>query len=197
MERAHPARAAVSPGLGDALPLAGQFANLAAPSGDRSGSRGAGGQRPARLKGAAAFSAAENQTAVGVPTASDPDDQDSVRFALSGVAKVGRTVTADAWVIRDQDGLTNVSYRCQRIRVAESESEIAGATEAGCIATSEDEGLQLKVRVEFTDDGGNAEALTSAPTGESATPKAAELERAVLTTLYHSTDGPAWTDHDN
>ena len=46
------------------------------------------------------------------------------------------------------------------------DSDIAGATDATYVLTSEDQGKTILVRVSFTDDGGNAETRTSPPTTE-------------------------------
>ena len=84
---------------------------------------------------------------------------------ISGRAQEGRTLTADTDSIRDADGLTEVAYSYQWLRVSDSNDEvIARATNMSYGVTATDVGSQLKVRVNFTDDAGNPESLTSAPT---------------------------------
>ena len=85
--------------------------------------------------------------------------------AITGSAQVGRRVDADTTGIMDADGLTNVSYTYQWIRVAGgTESDIAGETSSTYTLVADDEGKTIKVTVTFTDDDGNPETLTSAPT---------------------------------
>ena len=78
---------------------------------------------------------------------------------------MGESLTADTSGIADAEGLDNVSYSYQWIRNDGSTgADIAGATGATYTVTSNDEGKTVRVRVSFTDDGGNEETLTSAPT---------------------------------
>ncbi len=85
---------------------------------------------------------------------------------LSGTARVGETLTADISGIMDPDGLTNVTYIYQWVRVDGSdEIDIAGATSNTYTLTAADEGKQVKVRVRFTDDKGTDEAVVSDSTG--------------------------------
>ena len=93
-----------------------------------------------------------NNSATGAPT-------------IRGSARVGRTLTARTSSIRDADGLTGVTYSYQWLRVSGGlATVIAGATSASYGLTTNDVGDQLKVRVDFTDDAGNLECLTSAAT---------------------------------
>ena len=80
---------------------------------------------------------------------------------ISGRAQVGHTLTADTSGIGDADGLTNVSYAYQWLA---DDTEIDGATSSTYALQSSDNGKAIKVRVNFTDDAGNAETLTSAGT---------------------------------
>ena len=89
-----------------------------------------------------------NSPATGAPT-------------ISGTAQVGETLTADTSGIADADGLSNVQYDYQWLA---DDSDITGATNATYTPVAADEGKAVKVRVSFTDDGGNAESLTSAAT---------------------------------
>ena len=94
-----------------------------------------------------------NQAATGTPV-------------ITGTARVGETLTAGAGDIADADGLTGVSYSWQWVRVESdgTEADISGATSATYTPVAADVGRTLKVRASFTDDAGNAEALTSAAT---------------------------------
>ena len=88
-----------------------------------------------------------NNPPTGVPT-------------ITGTPQVGRTLTADTSGIGDADGLGTFAY--QWIRGAAA--NIAGATGSTYRAVAADIGHTLKVRVSWTDGGGTAESLTSAPT---------------------------------
>ena len=93
-----------------------------------------------------------NSPATGLPT-------------ISGTAQVGETLAADTEDIDDEDGLDNVTYSHQWIRVDDgSESDISGATGSSYTLASADEGKTIKLRVTFTDDAKNEETLTSEPT---------------------------------
>ena len=94
----------------------------------------------------------ENSPATGSPT-------------ISGPAQVGQTLTASTTGITDTDGLTNASYSYQWIaNDVSSDSVIADATASTYTLADEDAGKTVKVKVTFTDDGGNEETLTSAVT---------------------------------
>ena len=84
---------------------------------------------------------------------------------VSGTAQVGQTLTADTTGITDADGLTNVTYGYQWVRVdGDTATDIAGATGAMYTLVDADEGKTIRVRVSFTDDRDHAEELTSAET---------------------------------
>ena len=100
----------------------------------------------------AAVSAAANNLATGAPT-------------ITGTAQVGQTLTAGTTAIMDADGLNNVSYTYQWIRVdGGTETNISGATASTHTLVAADQGTTIKVKVSFTDDASNAETLTSAAT---------------------------------
>ena len=81
---------------------------------------------------------------------------------ISGTIEVGETLTADTSRIADGDGLTNVSYTYQWVRVdGSNETNIAGATESTYTLVAADEGKGIRVRVSFGDDAGNSETLAS------------------------------------
>ena len=90
------------------------------------------------------------------------DNQDPTGAPIiTGTAQVGQTLTADTSGISDTDGLTEVAYSYQWLA---DDAEIDGATSSTYKIREEDEGKAIKVRVDFTDDKGNAASLTSAPT---------------------------------
>ena len=94
-----------------------------------------------------------NSPATGAPT-------------ITGTAKVGETLTAETAPIAGADGLTGATFAYQWLsNDGVADSDIAGATGASYTLADADEGRTVKVRVAFTDDAGNHEALTSAATG--------------------------------
>ena len=85
---------------------------------------------------------------------------------VSGTARVGQRVTASTSAISDADGLQNATFTFQWIRNdGSADTDIPGATGSSHTLADADLGKTVKVRVSFTDDAGNDEALTSAPTG--------------------------------
>ena len=95
-----------------------------------------------------------NTQATGLPT-------------IDGEARVGRTLTADtSGITDDTDGLDNAVFTYQWVRSeGNGDTYITEATGDTYTLVAEDEGQTIKVRVSFTDDAGNAESLTSDPTG--------------------------------
>ena len=95
----------------------------------------------------------ENNPAMGAPT-------------ITGTAEVRQTLTAATSAIMDVDGLTNVSYTYQWIRVATdtTETNIGSATASTYTLVTDDLGTTIKVKVGFTDDASNPETLTSEAT---------------------------------
>ena len=96
---------------------------------------------------------AANTPALGAPT-------------ITGTPTVGQTLTAVTSAIMDANGLNNVSYTYQWIRVATdtTETNIAMATANTYTLVTDDLGTTIKVKVSFTDDASNAETLTSVAT---------------------------------
>ena len=99
-----------------------------------------------------------NSPATGAPT-------------IRGTTQVGETLTADISGIADADGLDNVSFSYQWL--SSRDTAISGATGETYTLVSTDLGKIIKVKATFTDDAGNPETRTSAPTG-------AVLEEPVL-----------------
>ena len=90
----------------------------------------------------------DNSPATGAPT-------------ISGTAQVGETLTANTSGVADGDGLSNVQYEYQWLA---DDADISGATNATYTLTDSEESKAITVRVSFTDDADNGEALTSAAT---------------------------------
>ena len=104
----------------------------------------------------------ESLTSVATETvAAKPNTAPTGLPTISGTPQVDQTLTADTSPIDDEDGLTNVSYRYQWIAGG---SDIDGATGSSYTLTSSEQGQTVQVRVSFTDDRDNAEALTSIAT---------------------------------
>ena len=101
-----------------------------------------------QVKEGAVTAAKANSPATGAPT-------------ISGTPKVGETLTADMSGITDEDGLDDVSYSYQWLALA---SDIAGATGSSYLLSTGEQGQTIQVKVNFTDDAGNQESLTSAAT---------------------------------
>ena len=95
-----------------------------------------------------AVAAAPNNPATGAPT-------------ISGTAQVGETLMADTSGIADEDGVDNASFSYQWLA---DDTDMSGATDSTYTLADTDEGKAIKVRVSFTDDGGNEEELTSEAT---------------------------------
>ena len=116
-----------------------------------------------RAGGAAEYASVRASLSV---TVTDDDAKATGAPTITGIAEVGEELTANTSGIADADGLNNVSYVYQWVRVASGggESDIPGATSDGYTTTVGDVGDAFKLRVTFTDDKGNPESLTSAPT---------------------------------
>ena len=85
--------------------------------------------------------------------------------AISGTVQAGETLTADTSGITDEDGLDDAVFSHQSIASDGSAgSDIQDATGSTYTLAVGDEGKTIKVKVTFTDDGGNEETLTSAAT---------------------------------
>ena len=94
-----------------------------------------------------------NSPATGLPT-------------ISGTAQVGETLTAGITGIADADGLSGESFTYQWVSGdGTTDTDIENATGSTYKLVDADQGKAIKVRVTFTDGGGNEETLTSAPTG--------------------------------
>ena len=100
----------------------------------------------------AAVAARPNTPATGIPT-------------ISGPARVGETLTLETSGVADENGLENVAFSYQWVSSdGPTDTDIQEATTATYTLVADDIGKTIKVRVSFTDDAGNEERLTSAPT---------------------------------
>ena len=96
-----------------------------------------------------AVAAIPNSAATGAPT-------------ISGTAQVGQILTASTSGISDSNGLANAIFTYQWIANDGTEdTDIQDATGSAYTVGADDEGKTIKVRVSFTDDGGNQETRTS------------------------------------
>ena len=91
---------------------------------------------------------ASNTPATGAPT-------------ITGTVRVGETLTANTTDISDSDGLNKATFTYQWLA---DDADITDATGSTYTLVAADEGKTVKVRITFTDDAGNDESLTSAPT---------------------------------
>ena len=84
--------------------------------------------------------------------------------SISGTATVGQVLTATTGTIADADGLPS-SFTYQWVRVdadgTSNEEDITGANSSTYTLDDDDEGKKIKVKVSFTDNGGNSEMRTS------------------------------------
>ena len=131
-----------------------------------------------------------NTPATGVPS-------------ITGKPYVGVELTAAVDAISDADGTTNADgsltgYTYQWIRVdsdgVSNATEIGSATGTSYTLTTDDEGKQIKFRVDFTDDREYAESVTSAGYPANGTIGPRQSDDATLSALAISeTDGTAIT----
>ena len=104
-------------------------------------------------------------SAVTVAVAAIPNSAATGAPTISGTAQVGQTLTASTSGISDSNGLANAIFTHQWIANDGTEdTDIQNATGSTYILATADEGQTIKVRVSFTDDGGNQETRTSAVT---------------------------------
>ena len=88
----------------------------------------------------------------------DTNNQATGAPTIDGTAQVDQTLTAVTTAIADLDGLDNVSYSYQWIRVdGTTDTDIENATASTYTLVSADVGKPIKATVSFTDDAGNEE----------------------------------------
>ena len=94
------------------------------------------------------------QTPVNSPATGEP--------TISGIPRVGETLTAAQGDIADTNGLTTATFTYQWIRVRSgNESDITNATGTTYLLTADDLDRRIRVRASFTDDNGYSESRTS------------------------------------
>ena len=108
-----------------------------------------------------------------------PDDEPANTPAtgspgIDGSPVVGQTLTATTSDIGDDDGIVDAAFNYQWLA---GDAVIEGAATSTYTVAAGDVGKTLKVRVTFTDDVGNEESLTSAPT--------AAVTQPLLTAAIH------------
>ncbi len=86
----------------------------------------------------------------GLPTGS---------VTISGVATEGEVLTADTSTLADEDGVGLLSYQWSRDAIY-----VDGATSSTYTLTQGDVGAHISVRIDYTDNAGTAESLTSVQT---------------------------------
>ena len=121
--------------------------------------------------------------------------------SIEGTVQVGQTLTTNTSGIADEDGLDDVEFSYQWVRVNEdaTETEIANATGATYRLANADAEKTIRVRIDFVDDAGNEESLTSSPTATvtEATALSADATISALTLsgVYFGTFEPAVTSY--
>ena len=104
------------------------------------------------LDSVATATVAPNNTPMGLPE-------------ISGTAQVDQTLTVQTSSISDADGLERVRYTYQwTANAGTGDVDIPNATGPSHTLSDANQGQTIRVRVTFTDDRGNSETLTSAPT---------------------------------
>ena len=125
--------------------------------------------------------------------------------AITGTAQAGQALTADASLIMDTDGLTDVDFTYQWLRVdadgMSNPADITDATAATYSLTAADAGKKVKVKVSFTDELSGEETRTSAAYPSSGTVTAASttapalLSVTVTSTPHKTTDTYGAREH--
>ena len=130
---------------------------------------------------AAAPEPAANSPATGAPT-------------ITGTAQVGETLTVDRSSIGDEDGLENAAFS---YRWLADGTAISGASANAYTPVEADEGKAITVQVNFTDDAGNDETLTSAATAAVAAAQPTEppaQPTGLIATATHDSATLTWND---
>ena len=102
---------------------------------------------------------AESLTSNPTAAVANVNDAPTGLPTISGIATEDQTLTANTGAIVDVDGLGAFNYQWTRNGV-----DIGGATGNTYTLGDADAGQLIRVRVTYTDGGGTAESLTSAPT---------------------------------
>ena len=102
-------------------------------------------------------------TALSTPASAAAGDATGAPV-ITGNPQVAQVLTADTFSVDDPDGISGATFTYQWVQVASdsTETNISGATGSAYRLKAADSGKTVKVTVSFTDDAGNAEAVTSA-----------------------------------
>ncbi len=137
----------------------------------------------------------ESLTSAGTAAVeASPNHPPSGWLELFGMAEVGQKLRvvglSRGWrrTVSDANGLTYATFNYQWLRDDETtEVEIPNATGQSYTLTDADEGKRIKVRLSFTDDGGNVETLTSIETNAvTAMPTTSDLAAPTAPTVGRS-----------
>ena len=116
-----------------------------------------------------ANNAPESLTSEATLTVTNVNDNPTGSVTINGTVREDQTLTAETTALQDADGLPvdaeGYRYQWQSNTDANGAFEpIAGATSQSYTLGDEDVGREVQVIVSYTDDGGEVETLTSAPT---------------------------------
>ena len=120
---------------------------------------------------------------------------------ITGQATVGQELAVDVTGIEDEDGLHDIEYTYQWVRVdadgTSNEEDITDATAATYTLTDDDLGKKVKIEVSFADDFGSDEQRTSAPTDTvtavAMTTPGVTVSTTALTVTEEDTTGDSYT----
>ena len=120
---------------------------------------------------------------------------------ITGPATVGQELAVDVTGIEDEDGLHDIEYTYQWVRVdadgTSNEEDITDATAATYTLTDDDLGKKVKIEVSFADDFGSDEQRTSAPTDTvtavAMTTPGVTVSTTALTVTEEDTTGDSYT----
>ena len=130
-----------------------------------------------------------NTMEITVQPVDDPATGDPV---ITGTAQVGETLRVDTSAIEDPDGLSNVQFDYQWIRVdGDNETDIPGAYEISYQPVTLDAGKSLKVRVSFFDDESGSESRSSAEIPVAA-PRVASIEFGTPAQMRTNANSLTW-----
>ena len=120
---------------------------------------------------------------------------------ITGTATVGQELAVDVTGIEDEDGLHDIEYTYQWVRVdadgTSAEEDITDATADTYTLTDDDLGKKVKIEVSFSDDFGSDEQRTSAPTDTvtavAMTTPGVTVSTSALTVTEEDTTGDSYT----
>ena len=120
---------------------------------------------------------------------------------ITGPATVGQELAVDVTGIEDEDGLHDIEYTYQWVRVdadgTSNEEDITDATADTYTLTDDDLGKKVKIEVSFSDDFGSDEQRTSAPTDTvtavAMTTPGVTVSTTALTVTEEDTTGDSYT----